>query len=428
MIVDDKVDNLRVLDGMLKQNGYKVRGAVNGTASLKAIKLSPPDLILLDIMMPDMDGYEVCKRLKADDDERVRNIPVIFISALGETVDKVKAFSVGGVDYITKPFQMEELAARIETHLTLRRLQSNLENLVEDRTRHLQEALARQEALATGYSRFVPPEFLQFLDRDDITTVDLGDHVQMEMTILFTDIRSFTSLSEQMSPQDNFRFINAYLGRMGPVIRAHNGFIDKYIGDAIMALFPNSVDDALQAAIEMLETVAAYNKTRQRPGRQPIAIGIGLHKGPVTLGVVGEAQRMEHTVISDAVNLASRLEGLTKLYGASIIISRETLEQASNAGAYKVRCLGETDVKGKRTTIAVAEILDGSDPKIVDRKMRTRSDFEAGLRHFQNGRDEEAKDLFERAYANCLNDKAARHYLKRVKHRLAFGDLFEYPS
>ena len=425
MIVDDMVDNLRVLDGMLKQGGYKVRGAANGAASIKAIKLSPPDLILLDIMMPDMNGYEVCKRLKEDDDERVRNIPVIFISALGGTVDKVKAFSVGGVDYITKPFEMEDVLARVDTHLTLRRLRSELEDLVAERTRHLQEALARQEALAAGYSRFVPPEFLQFLDKDDITTVELGDHVQMEMTILFADIRSFTTLSEQMNPQDSFRFINAYLNRVGPIIRAHNGFIDKYIGDAIMALFPNSVDDALQAAIEMLETVAEYNKTRQRPGRPPIAIGIGLHKGPVTLGVVGESQRMEHTVVSDAVNLASRLEGLTKLYGASIIISRETLEKTVNVDVYNVRCLGETGVKGKRKTIAVAEILDGSDPNTTARKLRTRADFEAGLRHFQNGNDQKAKDFFERAYANCLNDKAARHYLKRVKHRLAFGDLFE---
>ncbi len=426
MIVDDKVDNLRVLDGMLKLNGYKVRGAASGATSIKAVKLSPPDLILLDVMMPDMNGYEVCRRLKADNDERVRNIPVIFISALGDTVDKVRAFSAGGVDYITKPFEMKEVIARIDTHLTLRRLQSKLEDLVKERTRHLREALARQEALAAGYSRFVPPEFLQFLDRDDITTVELGDHVQMEMTILFADIRSFTTLSEQMTPQDSFRFINAYLSRVGPIIRAHNGFIDKYIGDAIMALFPNSVDDALQAAIKMLETVAEYNKTRQRPGRRPIAIGIGLHKGPVTLGVVGESKRMEHTVISDSVNLAARLEGLTKLYGASIIISRETLEKSANADAYNVRCLGETGVKGKRKTIAVAEILDGSDPNTMARKLRTRADFEAGLRHFQNGNDRQAKEFFERAFANCLNDKAARHYLKRVNHRLTFGDGFEY--
>ncbi|HEY84550.1 MAG TPA: adenylate/guanylate cyclase domain-containing response regulator [Chloroflexi bacterium] len=428
MVIDDTLDNLRVLNGILNLNGYKVRGAPNGTMGIKAVKLSPPDLILLDIMMPDMDGYEVCRRLKSDDDERIRNIPVIFISALDQAVDKVKAFSVGAVDYVTKPFQMEDVVARIETHLTLRRLQSQLELLVKERTSHLEEALARQEALAAGYSRFVPPEFLQFLNRDDITTVELGDQIQMEMTILFADIRSFTTLSEQMSPQDNFNFINAYLSRVGPVIRAHNGFIDKYIGDEIMALFPTSVDDALQAAIAILETVAEYNKTRQRPGRQAIAIGIGLHKGPVTLGVVGEAQRLEHTVISDAVNLAARLEGLSKLYGASIIVSRETLESAANPAAYRVRCLGETDVKGKQKAIAVAEILDGSVPDAIARKLQTKADFEAGLQYFQNSNYRMAKEAFERASANNLNDKAVRHYLKRVNYRLAFDDALEWDA
>ena len=125
-IVDDKPENLDLLASMLKSQGYKTRMAINGKLALKSIRSHPPDLILLDIMMPDLSGYVVCKQLKAD--ERTRDIPIIFISALYETMDKLKAFSVGGVDYITKPLQEEEVLARVETHLSLRKMQKQLES------------------------------------------------------------------------------------------------------------------------------------------------------------------------------------------------------------------------------------------------------------------------------------------------------------
>jgi class 3 adenylate cyclase len=133
------------------------------------------------------------------------------------------------------------------------------------------------------------------------------------MSILFSDIRSFTTLSESMMPDENFAFINAYLERMGPVIRDHNGFIDKYIGDAIMALFKNA-DDALRAGLAMLDTLDQFNAGRRAAGQQPIAIGIGINTGSLMLGTIGERHRMDGTVISDAVNLAARVESLTKDY------------------------------------------------------------------------------------------------------------------
>ena len=159
--------------------------------------------------------------------------------------------------------------------------------------------------------RFVPHAFLAIVGKPSIVEVELGDNKRRNMTILFSDIRNFTTLSERMTPDENFAFINAYLERMGPVIRDHNGFIDKYIGDAIMALF-ESADDALRAGLGMLETLEAFNAERRAAGQTPIGIGIGINTGILMMGTIGEKHRMDGTVISDAVNLASRIESLTK--------------------------------------------------------------------------------------------------------------------
>ncbi|MCP4690166.1 MAG: response regulator [Desulfobacterales bacterium] len=147
-IVDDNTENLKVLSNILRKNGHDVRLAISGELALKSIRTHPPDLILLDIMMPDTDGYDVCERLKAE--KRTRDIPVIFISALNETVDKVRAFSAGGVDYITKPFREEEVLVRVETHLTLRSLQKELEEKnarLEEKNIQLEEALSNVRTL-----------------------------------------------------------------------------------------------------------------------------------------------------------------------------------------------------------------------------------------------------------------------------------------
>ncbi len=138
----------------------------------------------------------------------------------------------------------------------------------------------------------------------------MGDHVQREMTVFFSDIRDFTTLSETMTPQENFDFLNSYLRRATPIIRTNHGFIDKYIGDAIMALFPREPADALQSAVELQRDLVDYNQGRKKAGYKPVRVGIGLHCGELILGTIGEEERMQTTVIADAVNVASRIEGL----------------------------------------------------------------------------------------------------------------------
>jgi class 3 adenylate cyclase len=203
--------------------------------------------------------------------------------------------------------------------------------------------------------RFVPLAFLDRIGKPSIVHVELGDNTRKEMTILFSDIRNFTTLSEAMTPDENFDFINHYLENMGPVIRAHNGFIDKYIGDAIMALFDDP-DDAVRASLTMIETLERYNEGRRLQGSDPVGIGIGLNTGSLMLGTIGEQHRMDGTVISDAVNLASRIESLTKTYKVGILISQFTRERLADPEAYDIRLVDTVTVKGKTHPVSLYEV------------------------------------------------------------------------
>jgi class 3 adenylate cyclase len=285
----------------------------------------------------------------------------------------------------------------------------------------LESAMENQAVLANAYSRFVPPEILQYLGKESITQVKLGDQTQQEMTVLFSDIRSFTSLSEQMTPQENFEFINDYFGRVSPIIRQHRGFIDKYIGDAIMALFSGPTDEAVQAAIAMQQEVTRYNRQRRAQGRQSIRIGVGLHQGSVMLGTVGEVKRMEGTVISDAVNLASRLEGLTKIYGASIVVSEKTLFSLQRPTKYNFRFLDKVSIKGKTDQVSVFEIFDGDPEEVVELKLKTRPNFEKGLLHYHNHEFREAISYFNNVLELNPQDKAAQVYLRQATYCLWIG-------
>lgn len=203
--------------------------------------------------------------------------------------------------------------------------------------------------------RFIPREVLSYLDKKSIVDIELGDYSERPMVVLFSDIRDFTSLSETMTPQQNFKFINSYLRRMGPVIRKNNGFVDKYIGDGIMALFPRDASDAMRAALEMRQVLREYNEHRAQVGYVPIRVGIGMHWGPLLMGTIGENQRMDSTVISDTVNTASRLEGLTKTLGTDILLSGQTLEALDEAtrSQFQFAFVSEETVKGRKESLRV---------------------------------------------------------------------------
>lgn len=276
-------------------------------------------------------------------------------------------------------------------------------------------------SIMEAYNRFVPQQVFAMIGRDAITGVALGDHIEKTMSIIFSDIRNFTSLSEEMTPQENFTFINTYLECMNPVIARHGGIIDKYIGDAIMALFPNSADDALRCAIGMLEQLAAFNAARAGAGNAPIGIGTGVNTGLMMLGIVGGAHHMESTVISDAVNLASRIESMTKDYGVPLLISEHTYYALKDASRYDTRFIDRVKVKGKAQCQSVYEVFDADLPALREKKRRTKGVFEEALAHYHLKKMPEAREMLLECLRQVPEDSAAQVYLARCEKFAATG-------
>lgn len=280
---------------------------------------------------------------------------------------------------------------------------------------NLEKSLDAESELTDAYGRFVPHQFLNLLGYESIIDVNLGDQVQEEMSVLFADIRDFTALSETMTPQQNFNFINAYLSRMEPAITSNNGFIDKYIGDAIMALFSDYADDAVKAGIAMLNILNQYNEHRQTVGYIPIQIGIGINSGSLMLGTVGGKSRMDSTVISDAVNLASRIEGLTKDYCVPLLISQQTLERLRNPADYAIRIVDKVQVKGKSQYVVVYEVFDADPPEILSAKLANLPLYSEAMLLCDRKEFREAGKLFEECLRTNPSDQVARIYLKRCR-------------
>ncbi|MCS7062879.1 MAG: adenylate/guanylate cyclase domain-containing protein [Methylacidiphilales bacterium] len=298
----------------------------------------------------------------------------------------------------------------------LERVQSlNAEEINRHKERERELAIAHSKlALLESFTRFVPKEFLHFLSKKDIQDIALGDAVQSEMTILFTDIRSFTSLSEKMSVEDNFKFLNAYLSRMGPIITQHHGFIDKFIGDAIMALFPpGAAQNAVRAAISMRQALQKYNSSRLQKGYLPIDTGIGINTGLVMLGTLGSQERLSTTVIGDAVNLAARLESLTKSVGSNIIITEFLFNQLPNPDEFCLRRVGVVKVLGKEQPVNIYEVFDADPPESLEGKKNNRPLFEEALNYYLATDYTKARETFARCVEACPQDLVAAKYIDR---------------
>lgn len=281
----------------------------------------------------------------------------------------------------------------------------------------IREAHEREEAMRRIYkatNKFVPHEFIKSLGHDLITDVKLGDQVEKIVTVLFSDIRNYTTLSEKMTPEENFSFVCSFNERMGPIIRKHNGFINQYLGDAIMAIFPGEASDALSAAVEMQLALLQFNEERKLERKSSIQIGVGMHTGPLIMGITGDNDRMDATTISDTVNTASRIENLTKYYKASIIISDTTLAQIQNRENYLLRPLGRVQVKGRHEPISLHECFSGNPLPALEKKQSTLALFNEGLSNYLNKSFEEAGNAFKTIIDNDPEDHTAAFFLKRT--------------
>lgn len=272
-----------------------------------------------------------------------------------------------------------------------------------------------------AFEKFVPRQFLNRIATEGVENIVLGKAEGDFITLLFSDIRSFTELSEKMSPQEILDFLNDYLKLMNEPIHAQLGFVDKFIGDAIMAIFdlPELSDEveaqkAIQAAIGMQEALKVYNQNFRDQAFFPVHIGIGIHSGPVVIGTVGSEDRMDSTVLGDAVNLASRLEGLTKYYGSQIITSFETLSLLNDTSIFKGREIDRVRVKGKSDTVRLFEIFDAEAPEIRELKDKTRDYLLDGLAYREQRNWQKASQAFGTALEIYPGDQAVTRLMAYI--------------
>ena len=395
LIVDDEAINHHVLRNHLEQEPYHITNAWNGEEALGYLETAPPfDLVLLDVMMPRMSGYEVCRRIR--DKYLPSELPIIMITAKNQVQDLVQGLALGANDYLAKPFSKEEFLARVRTQIDLLRI---------------------FEVTA----RFVPNEFIRALGYERLTEVSLGDHAQREVTVLFSDIRSYTSLSENMTPEENFQFVNAYNGRMGPVIRKNKGFVNQYLGDGIMAIFPQDAEQALQAAIDMQGELQTYNNSRRKKGQKTIRVGMGLHSGQLIMGITGDEGRLDAATISDTVNTASRIESLTPYYNVNILLSEDSLKRIPDPERYRLRYLGMVQVKGRRQPVGIYDCFDGDEPAEIILKTKTLDTFNRAVAHFFERAFSAASADFQTILQQHPTDTSTRIFLEKSDYFLQNG-------
>jgi len=444
LCVDDEraiLDSLRIELENFFGNEYLIEIAQDGEEALDILIELLEDsyevaLVISDYIMPGIKGDELLKRIHVISPKTLKIMLTgqADLEAVGNAISYARLYR-----YIPKPWHDKDLILTVkeavhsyfkdkqlaEQNLQLMQMNLELEQLNREQSklivqlhtneRHLKQHTEELFHLNEAFSRFVPRQFLQLLNKSSIVDIQLGEAVQQEMSVLFSDIRDFTTLSESMKLEDNFKFINAYLSRMEPAINENQGFIDKYIGDAIMALFQGSADCAVKAGIAMLHTLNEYNQERKSRGDVPIQIGVGINTGSLMLGTVGGENRMDGTVISDAVNVAARIEGLTKNYGVSMLISHFTFMQLQNPENYAIRAIDRVQVKGKSETVSLFEVFDADQPEIREGKLATSQTFTKALLLFKLGKLGEAEQLFADCLRQSPRDRVAQIYRQRCQ-------------
>jgi signal transduction histidine kinase/DNA-binding response OmpR family regulator len=395
LIVDDEPVNLKVLKNHLESAGYAVTLAHDGEEALHLLQNGNHfHLVLLDVMMPRIPGYEVCQKIR----ERylLTELPVIMVTAKNQVNDLVEGLGIGANDYIVKPFSKDELLARVKTQL------DNYD-------------------IHVATNRFVPHEFIQSLGRQSIMDLHRGDMVEQNVHVMFSDIRDYTTLAEDMTPRENFRFVNALAGKVGPIVKNNHGIINQYLGDTIMMLFMQKADHGVQAGIEILKMIRAYNLEREARSRKLIRLGIGLHSGPLMMGIIGDSMRTDAAVISDTVNTASRMEGLTKHFSVNMIISGDTLMKLDDRDRFSLRYLGKVQAKGKNQPIDIYECFDGDHEDQAALKKASLQNFHAGMEAYFAKDMPNARKYFDLVYQANPTDATAFGFLHKIHGYLHTG-------
>jgi class 3 adenylate cyclase/CheY-like chemotaxis protein len=441
LVVDDsRTVRVRVRKLLEAAEGcqFQVSEAADGGEALKIFESSPvdqlPDIVLLDRNMPRVAGDACIRILKSD--PVWKTVPVIFLTAQADKTEIVKGLSqLGCDDYLPKPFDAGEMLARVKSLVRTKKsedqnraLTKNLEKALETQRKAFAELkatkieLAETQAVAVmtrAFEKFVPKQFMQRIAKDGIENITAGIVQANDITILFSDLRSFTTISEGLTPQALFAFLNEYMGQMQGPIDQNGGFIDKFIGDAIMALFDHAgreqADAAVKTAIGMQLRLNEWNSVRTGSPDFPVSAGVGIHSGEVMLGTLGSSTRVDSTVIGDAVNLASRLEGLTKYYGARIIISEDTWNMLDHS-TFESRELDFVSVKGRHAAVGIHEIFQDLHGDALAQHRRLTERYVEALKHYRHRAWQKARSGFESCLAINEEDKASRMFLERCDY------------
>jgi two-component system sensor histidine kinase ChiS len=375
LLVDDEPVNITLLECLLRSEGYDTVSATSGMQALTLAKTLNPDLVVLDIMMPEMNGFEVCQQLR--EHPNLQTLPIIFLTALDDDSSKLRSLEVMGDDFLTKPFKNSLLLSKIANILRLQEMRSQqVQQVAKNKTkRQLTAAWNINLALSEKLRLFVPDQFLRRIAPTGVESIQLGNAQEEEITVLFCDIRNFTTICESQSPNETFKWLNVFFTQMNDCVTAHYGFIDKYMGDALMVVFdrPKShAQDAVFGALMMQQKMIEFNGDREQYNLQePVNIGIGIHTGKGIIGALGADSRIDSTVIGDVVNTAARLQELTKNYGCGIIASGSVISQLTLSELFEVRWIDQVIPRGKKQMQDIYEIYGKGIPPQDSRLMLT---------------------------------------------------------
>jgi adenylate cyclase len=343
LVVEDDTLNANFLDRYLTSIGYQVVRAANGEEGLLKVRREHPDLVLLDIMMPGLNGFEVCQQIRSDSE--TAHVPILMVTALYETNERVKALEVGADDFLSKPYDIYELGARVKSLL---------------RTKHQRDELERRnELFYSVISRYVSPEVSEQILQDPDRYLKLGGESRL-VTTLFADIRGFTRYAQTHSATRVVELLNVVFRELTAVIFKWRGTLDKYMGDALMAIYGAPVsyqDDTLRAIRTALDMQSAFEALRDHwtdQDERGMGLGIGIHSGDAVVGNIGTEMLMNYTVVGDAVNIAQRLEELAQ--GGQILISQGTLERVKRRAS--ARLYGTQVLRGRQDPTVIYELVD----------------------------------------------------------------------
>lgn len=347
LVVDDTPANIQMLASILGTSGYQVSVATSGRQALDLMARTPPDLVLLDIMMPEMDGFATIREIKAND--AWRDLPVIFLTGRSDSSDIVQGFELGAVDYVAKPFNPPELLARVNTHLTMHQLRVTLAEK--------NQALAHaHEIVRQAFGRYVSEEVATAV-LSSPEALELGGS-EREVTILMGDLRGFTSMAAQRPPEEVIASLNLYLETMLEVIGRFGGMVDEIIGDAVLVIFgapiacEDHADRAVACGLAMQLAMAEINERLAGMNALELQMGIGVNTGRVVVGNIGSARRMKYAAVGANVNLAGRIESFTT--GGQLLISEMTRDCVQ--AELRVDAEFRVEPKGVGETLTLLEI------------------------------------------------------------------------